>query len=512
MNSSVKSLVRDWFNNISPPVFFGAAFVTLAIIFFGAIWPESAASLFNNTLSVTTEYLGWYYILAVAFFMVFVLWLYFGPFGHLKIGPQDSEPEFGLLTWFSMLFAAGMGMGLVFWGVAEPITHYNSPPLAEPKTLAAVEEAMKFSFYHWGFHPWAIYIIFGLGIGIFHFRYGLPLAPRSLLYPIFKEKINGPFGHCVDIFCTVGTLLGVATSLGLGAMQINSGLSGLMGIAFEENVQVIIIAIITLVATFSTVTGVHKGIKYLSILNIMLMVALLTFVFIAGPTLFQTKIFMSTLGKYLQEIVQLSLWMDMRTENNWQANWTIFYWGWWMSWCPFVGIFIARISKGRTIKEFVLFVFLIPSFVNFLWFSVFGGTALHLEFLGNGGISETVKSNVAMSLHTLLSHLPWASLTQWVGVILVIIFFITSSDSGSLVDDMVTSGGNPDPPVLNRVFWGFAEGAVAAVLLFVGGLKALQVASISAGLPQSFLVVACCYSLVKAFKHDRQFIKKRTVA
>ncbi len=503
MRLSINNLIQEWIRGISLPVFLGAAFFTASIIVFGGIWTDTAGEVFGSVLSFTTQYFGWYYILTVSFFLFFVIWLYFSPYGNIRLGPDDSKPEFSLFAWFSMLFAAGMGMGLVFWGVAEPITHYMSPPLAKPETLDAVTEAMRFSFFHWGLHPWGIYIIFGLGIGFFHFRHNLPLAPRSLLYPLLGDKIYGYPGHIIDAFCTVGTLLGVATSLGLGAMQINSGLSELVGMEYGVNTQVIIITTITLIATVSTVTGVHSGIKYLSILNILLMLMMLAFVFLAGPTLFQINLFISSLGDYLKSIVALSLWVDLREGNDWQSNWTVFYWGWWVSWCPFVGIFIARISRGRTIKEFILFVFLIPTLINFIWFSVFGGTALHIEFLGDGGVAAVVKDNVAMSLHVLLDHLPLGAITRWLGVFLIIIFFITSSDSGSFVDDMVTSGGNPNPPVLNRVFWGCAEGAAAAVLLLAGGLKALQTASISSGLPQSLLVVATCYSLVKAFRSEK---------
>lgn len=487
---------------MNPPVFFGAGGFVLAIIVFGGVWTETAGNVFSTMLSFITKYFGWYYVLIVSFFLFFVIWLYFSPYGKIRLGGEDSKPEFSRFAWFTMLFAAGMGMGLIFWGVAEPIKHYMNPPTAEAQTYEALKEGMRFSFFHWGFHPWAIYIIFGLGIAYFHFRHKLPLAPRSLLYPLLGKRMDGWMGHVTDAFCTVGTLLGVATSLGLGAMQINSGFNALIGTPYSTQTQVTIIIVITLIATTSTVTGVGKGIKYLSITNIVIMFFLLAFVLFAGPTLYTLKIFISTFGDYVSKIVDTSFWIDVRKGSDWQDTWTLFYWGWWISWSPFVGIFIARISKGRTIREFVLYVFLVPSIVTFFWFAVFGGTALHIELFEGGGIASVVEENVAVSLHALLDKLPFAYITQWIGLLLIIIFFITSSDSGSLVDDMVTSGGHPNPPAAQRIFWGFSEGAAAAVLLLAGGLTALQTASISAGLPQSILVVAAAISLVKALRVD----------
>ncbi|MFO7789853.1 MAG: BCCT family transporter [Bacteroidales bacterium] len=499
---AIKEFFVRWFKMMNPPVFFGAAGFVLAVILFGTLWTETAGRVFSQVLDFISKHFGWYYVLIVFFFLIFVIWLYFSPYGKIRLGGENSKPEFSRFGWFSMLFAAGMGMGIIFWGVAEPIMHYMEPPMSEPETVDSLREGMRFSFFHWGFHPWAIYIIFALGIAYFHFRHKLPLAPRSLLYPILGERIHGWIGHFADAFCTVGTLLGVATSLGLGAMQINSGINALTDIPFDTNTQLIIIAAITFVAIISLVSGIGRGIKFLSMTNVIIMFALMVFVFIAGPTLYQLNIFVSTLGDYMQNIVDMSLWLDIRPDSNWQSDWTLFYWGWWLSWCPFVGIFIARVSKGRTIREFVLYVLIIPTMVTFFWFSVFGGTAMHIELFGDGGLSSIVQDNVAMSLHALLEELPFASITKWVGVLLVIIFFITSSDSGSLVDDMVTSGGHPNPPIAQRIFWGTAEGAAAASLLMAGGLNALRTASIAAGLPQSILVVLTCYSLVKALHKD----------
>lgn len=478
-------------------MFFSAAVFNLSLIFFAGIWTETAGSLFQSVLNFITKYFGWYYVLTTAGILSFVVWLGCSRHGRIRLGKSHEQPEYGLFAWVAMLFAAGMGMGLVFWGVAEPLYHYQFPPMASPRSDQALREAMQFSFFHWGFHPWAIYVVFGLGIALLHFREGLPLAPRSLLYPLLGYRVHGWIGHATDAFCTVGTLLGVATSLGLGAMQINAGLTQLAGVAYVTDIQLTIIVIITIIATASTVSGVSRGIKYLSILNVALMLLLLGFVFFAGPTWYQLSLFIVGIGEYLLWLVPTSVWIDVQANSDWQAKWTLFYWGWWISWSPFVGIFIARISRGRTLREFIVYVLMVPTLINCFWFAVFGGTALYFDQSSGGAFGKPVIQNVAMSLSVLLEQLPWPKLMQWVGLFLIVIFFITSSDSGSFVDDMVTSGGNPNPPVANRIFWGVSEGAAAAVLLLAGGLKALQAASISAGLPQSVLLLAACVGLTR---------------
>ena len=496
-----KQLLREWREGVLPPVFITAAVLNIGFILFAGIWNETAKSVFDNLLDRVTYQFGWLYIAITAILVVFVFWLMFSRYGRLRLGKANDRPQFSYGAWLSMLFAAGMGMGLVFWGVAEPLYHYQVPPTADPRSPAAVAEAMHFSFFHWGLHPWAIYVVFGLLIALMHYRYDLPLAPRTLLHPIFGERIKGWLGHATDAFCTVGTLLGVATSLGLGAMQINAGLNQVAGVDYSAVVQIWIITLITMVATLSTVSGVAKGIRILSVLNCVLMGLFLLFVFVAGPTAYQIATFFSTLSGYVYQLVPTSVWLDLRPDVDWQAQWTLFFWGWWFSWAPFVGIFVARISKGRTIREFVGFVLLIPTLVNFIWFAVFGSTALYMEE-HYSGIAEPVMDNVAMSLHVLLTYLPWTLVMQWAGVVLTVVFFITSSDSGSFVNDMITSGGNPNPPVANRVFWGISEGAAAAVLLFAGGLQALQAVSISAGLPQSVLLLLGCIGVIKVLRKE----------
>ncbi len=493
-------LLREWREGISPPVFFSAAIFNILLIAYTGIWTDHAAAFFNSILHFITASFGWYYVLTTAIIVMFVFWLLLSPYGHIRLGKSREKPEYSLVAWLAMLFAAGMGMGLVFWGVAEPLIHYQTPPSADPRSQGAITEAMRFSFFHWGLHPWAIYVVFGLGIGLLHFRRGLPLAPRSLLYPLFGDRIYGWIGHTTDAFCTVGTLLGVATSLGLGAMQINAGLSQLVAVDYAATVQIWIICVITTIATISTVSGVSRGIKLLSLINCALMGLFLIFVLVTGPTFYQIEILATGMADYVRNFMSISIWFDMRPGADWQPHWTFFYWGWWISWSPFVGIFVARISRGRTVREFVGCVLLVPATINFIWFAVFGGTALYIENLEEGGLVQPVIENVAMSLHVLLTHLPWTTFMQWCGLLLAVIFFITSSDSGSFVDDMVTSGGNPNPPMANRVFWGISEGAAAAVLLLAGGLQALQAVSISAGLPQSLLLLFACIGLVKTLK------------
>ncbi len=488
---------------MNPPVFFGAAAVVVAFVVFGGLFTEVAASVFSFTQRSIVRYFGWYYALVVTACLVFTLWLAVSPRRRIRLGGPDARPAFGRLGWFTMLFAAGMGIGLVFWGVSEPVLHYGEPLRAEAGTAAARNEAMVLSFFHWGLHAWAIYIVFALAVGFFHFNRGLPLAPRIILHPLIGDRIHGPAGDAVDILCTVGTLLGVATSLGLGAMQINASLSAFFGWPDSTLVQVGLIAGITALATVSVVLGVKRGIRRLSLLNLGLAAALLAFVFLAGPTLYVTELMISSVGAYLERLPRLSLYLDPGGDSEWQATWTLFYWGWWISWSPFVAIFVARISEGRTIGEFVLGVLLVPAAVTFAWFAVFGGTALQLQETGAADLASRVEENNAVSLQALLGALPLSGVTTVAATLLITAFFVTSSDSGSLVDDMVTSGGDPDPPRAQRVFWATSEGAVAAILLLVGGLTAIRNAAISFGLLMSVLLIVAMVSLVVAARPER---------
>lgn len=489
---------------MEPPVFFGAALLVIGFCLFGGLFTDIASAVFGTLQSLVVDYFSWYYALVVTALLLFTFWLLLSPYRRIRLGKDDDVPQFSRPAWFAMLFSAGMGTGIVFWGVAEPLYHFSDPPSGNGESADAARLAMQYTFFHWGLHPWAIYAVFSIAMGYFHFRRDLPLAPRSLLHPLIGDRIYGWTGHCVDILCTVGTLLGVSTSLGLGAMQINSGLSQFTDLSVTTAIQVTIIAVITLVATISVVSGIKAGIKRLSQLNLGLSALLLLFVLLAGPTFFLLETFVGSIALYVQNLPRMSLWVDFTGDGDWQAQWTFFYWGWWLSWSPFVGIFLARISRGRTIREFIITALLVPSAGTFFWLSVFGGAALHGELFTDNSLISAVREDVAVSLHALLQSFPFSSLSMMLATLVIIVFFITSSDSGSLVDDMVTSGGHPNPPKAQRVFWAVSEGAVAGTLLVVGGLTAIQDASISMGFLMSFLLVLICISFTKALRQEKR--------
>lgn len=489
---------------VNPAVFFISAAAILLVVLYGAVFTDQAAEVFKQVQNFIVTKFGWLYILAVAFFLVFVIWLFFSRYGQIKLGPDDSEPDYSYASWFAMLFSAGMGIGLMFYSVAEPVLHYASPPVGEGHTAEAAREAMRITFFHWGMHAWAIYIIVGLSLAYFSFRHNLPLTIRSAFYPILGERIYGPLGNLVDIFAVLGTMFGVATSLGLGVMQINAGLNHVIDVPVNQWVQLGLISGITLLATTSVVLGLDRGIRRLSELNLGIAVILFVFVLVVGPTVFLLETFVQNVGQYVSTLVSRTFQMYAFRDTDWQGSWTLFYWGWWIAWSPFVGMFIARISRGRTIREFVGGVLLVPVGVSFAWLSVFGNTALHFEmFEGNSSIAAAVQDNLPVALFVLLEQLPWGAITATLATLLVITFFVTSSDSGSLVIDILTAGGDPDPPVSQRVFWALTEGAVAAVLLIAGGLSALQTAAITTGLPFALILLFICYNLVKGLRQER---------
>ena len=505
--SAARQLARLWQRlsaKMNPPVFLGAGGSVIAFCIFGAGFTGIAEPFFTVVQEGISRYFGWYYILLVTVVLIFALWLGFSKLGRIRIGGPDEKPEFRRSSWLAMLFTAGMGIGLVFWSVAEPLTHYQAPRAAEPETLEAAREAMRLGFFHWGLHAWALYCVLALAVAYYHFNKNLPLAPRSLLFPFLGERIHGWAGHLVDILCTVGTLLGVATSLGLGAQQINAGLDALAGLAMSVETQIALIAIITLVATASVVAGVHGGIRQLSRFNAVLAILLMLFVLLAGPVLYILQTFVTALGGYLQNLPRLSLYMNLDPADTWQADWTLFYWGWWISWSPFVAIFVARISRGRTIRDVVFSVLGFPVLATFVWLSVFGGASLFLEARESAGLLPGVAETPAIALHELLEHYPFTRVMQALATLLITIFFITSSDSGSLVDDIVTSGGRLHPPKWQRIFWASSEGIAAMTLLVVGGLQAMRNASISLGLPMSFVLILAMVSLARTLPKDPQ--------
>ncbi|MCX4192753.1 BCCT family transporter [Methylophaga sp. OBS1] len=488
---------------INPPVFFGSAILILALVIFAATFSDFAAGLFADVQSWIVESFGWFYLLAVGVFLIFSLGLAISSYGAIKLGPDHSEPDYGYTSWFAMLFSAGMGIGLLFYGVAEPIMHYASPPVGEAETVEAARHAMSITFFHWGLHAWAIYAVVGLSLAYFGFRHNLPLTIRSALYPLIGERIYGPIGHIVDIFAVLGTMFGIATSLGLGVLQINAGLNYLFDLPVSVPLQIGLITLITLLATVSVVAGLDAGIKRLSVLNLGLAVLLLLFVLLAGPTLFLMQSLVQNTGQYLSEVVDMTFNLYAYEPNSWIGGWTLFYWGWWIAWSPFVGMFIARVSRGRTIREFVLGVLFVPVGFTFMWMTFFGGTALHME-LGEltGVIAGAVADNVPIAIFTMFEQMPLSMISSGVATLLVVTFFVTSSDSGSLVIDTITSGGHPKPPVWQRIFWAVTEGLVASVLLLAGGLAALQTAAIAGALPFVMVMLVICYGLYKGLRME----------
>jgi len=489
---------------VNPPVFFISAGLILAFVLFGALFPKQAGSLFDTVQARIVHDFGWFYILAVALFLIFVLFLMMSRYGDVKLGADDSEPEYSYLSWFAMLFSAGMGIGLLFFGVAEPIQHYSRPPVGEGSTIEAARQAMVLTFFHWGLHAWAIYIVVGLALAYFAFRRGLPLTLRSGLFPLIGKRIHGPIGHAIDIFAVLGTMFGVATSLGFGVLQVNAGFSHLFGLPVNATVQIVLIAAITGLATLSAGTGLDRGVKRLSELNIILAVALLVFVLFAGSTVFLLQAYVQNIGAYLGAVVQRTFRMYAYEPNAWLGDWTLFYWGWWISWSPFVGMFIARISRGRTIREFVAGVLLVPVLFTFLWMTVFGNTAIALDLSGAAPIVQTVADNMPVALFEVLEQLPFSVVASGIATLLVITFFVTSADSGALVIDMITSGAAPNPPVWQRIFWAICAGVVAAVLLLAGGLKALQTAALASALPFAIVMLLICYGLLRALQTEKK--------
>jgi len=502
--------------DVHPQVTLVSAFVLVLFIALTLIFPEAAQVTFENLLKGITKNAGWFFIFAANAFIVAALYFAFGSYGNIKIGGNDAQPEFSKFGWYAMLLSAGMGIGLLFWSVGEPISHLQSPsPMfgnIDPVSPLAAQAAMITTFFHWGIHPWAIYAIVGLGLAFFAYNNGLPLTIRSVFYPLIGNKIYGFWGNLIDVLSVLATLTGLATSLGLGVAQVNAGLNFLFGISIDLKIQVALIIIITGMATTSVVMGLDGGVKRLSEINMVLAGIFMLLILILGPTVFILSGFSQNIGAYLSKIVEMSLWTETFRNTNWQGGWTIFYWAWWISWSPFVGMFIARISKGRTVREFILGVMLIPSLLSFFWMSVFGGTAVYLQMNGIGDIASAVSKDVSIALFEMLKYLPWTQVLSIIGIILVTVFFVTSSDSGSLVVDHLTSGGKLDSPIPQRVFWAVMEGVVAATLLLGGGLTALQTASVLTGLPFAILLLILIYSLKLGLQQEfeiEEVVRKR---
>lgn len=492
--------------DIHPHVTFTSTFVLVIFILLIIMFREQSTEIFSAAMAFITKTFGWFLILAANVFVLAGIFFAFSRFGHIRLGGNDAKPEFTTASWFAMLLSAGMGIGLMFWSVGEPMYHYSSPsPMfsgVEGGTPEAAQAAMGITYFHWGIHPWGIYAIVGLGLAFFAYNRGLPLTIRSIFYPILGNRIYGFWGNLIDILSVLATLMGLATSLGLGVKQVNAGLNFLFGIPVGITTQVILIALITGIATLSVMSGLDGGVKRLSQCNIGLAAILLLFLLVTGPTVYILGGFTQNLGYYLTKLPEISLWTETFRETNWQGSWTVFYWAWWISWSPFVGMFIARISKGRTVREFILCVMLIPTLLSFVWMSVFGGSALYLQSSGTADIVSAVQSDVATALFEMFKYFPFTNILSLVGIVLVTVFFVTSSDSGSLVVDHLTSGGKLESPVTQRVFWAVMEGIIAAVLLIGGGLTTLQTASITTGLPFAVILLLIIYALYIGFSQE----------
>lgn len=488
--------------DVDGPVFWPAAIVIILFITTTLIVGKPMNRIFSTIQTSISNFGGWFFVISINVFLFFVIFIAFSKFGKIKLGGPKAKPEFSKGAWFAMLFSAGMGIGILFWSVGEPIKHFIHPPGSEPRSIEAARNSLEITFLHWGLHAWGIYALVGMALAFFTFNKKLPLTISSIFYPLLGKKIYGPWGKAINVLAVVATLFGLATSLGLGVQQVSAGLAHLFKIPDNTTTQVILIIVITLAATTSVVAGLSAGVKRLSEINMVLAAIFLLFMIVVGPTIFIFDSFIQNVGGYIQNFFELSTWTETYQQSAWQNDWTVFYWAWWISWSPFVGMFIARISRGRTLKEFVLGVLIVPTLLTFLWLSAFGGSAMFLELNSMADIAGAVTNNIATSLYVLLEQFPISTVTSIVGVILVASFFVTSSDSGSLVVDSLTAGGKLDAPVAQRIFWALTEGAVAAVLLVGGGLSALQTASISTGLPFAIILLFVVWSLMKGLREE----------
>lgn len=497
----------------APRMTFSAPVVVPALVVLGALLllcgldPERADQLFGRAQAWVVGHFDWFYTVAVMFFLVFLVLIAWSRFGDIRLGPDDAKPEFSFASWTAMLFAAGMGIGLMYFSVGEPLQHYLNPPTQPAGTAAGAKEALTATFFHWGFHAWAIYGVMGLVLAYFGFRYNLPLTMRSGLYPLLQQRINGPLGHSVDAFALVGTIAGLSTTLGYGALQLAAGLNIVTGLDTSTALfRVGVIVVVVSLAGISAASGLDKGVKRLSEVNLLITFALLAFVMICGPTVYLLQAFSENIGNYLSELVSMSLRTfayEPAQDPAWFGGWTILYWAWWISWSPFVGMFIARISRGRTVREFIVGVLFIPTAFNLLWMTVFGNGAIWIDtHIAQGALAQSV-SNVDALLFRFFEYLPLAKAISWIAIALIALFFVTSADSGAYVVDAIATRGHPQSPVWQRLFWAGLLGATAVVLLLAGGLKALQAMTLVAALPVAAIMVLLCLGLWRGMKADR---------
>ncbi len=482
----------------------------IGFVGFTIIDVENSAAVFAVGKDFIISTLDWFYVSVVTIALFFVFWLLISRFGDVKLGKDDEEPDFSTFSWICMLFSAGLGSGLIYWGVAEPMYHIQDNPFLTREGIApggveAAGVAIRITNFHWGLHGWALYVLVGLSLAYFSYRKGIPLSLRAALYPILKEKVYGPWGHLVDLVGVFGTIFGLATSLGLGVGPIAAGLDNLGWLSNTTANQMILIGAITAMGTASAVSGVGKGVRILSECNVFASLGLLLLFLILGPTAFILGMVITGAGDYLWNVIPMGFWIDNEPDRQWQSWWTIFYWGWWIAWCPFVGLFIARVSKGRTIRQFCFCVLLIPTSVVVLWMGVFGGAAVGVDLFNNAGVVDAVNADYATGVFATIAGFGVEWLVTPITIlttVLLISWFVTSSDSGTLVMCTMLSMGDEHPPIKFRLFWGITSGIVAGVLLLAGGLGALQTASIVAGLPIAVILLLMAYGLAKTLHED----------
>ena len=521
------------FKGLNPTITVVSKVLVIAFVLFCALQAEQAGVVFENFSTMLLQNFKWFYIFLMTGVVGFLFFVMFSRMGHIRLGKDDEEPEFSFVSWISMLFSGGMGVGLVFWSAAEPINHYMSNPFSANLSDESASMAMQLTFFHWGLHPWAIFCITALALAYFSYRKGLPFSLRSILYPIIGDRIYGPIGHVVDIFTIVITAFGIAQSLGMSALQINTGLSQVFGIDNGLSNQLLLLGVLCTIATYSAVTGVNKGMKYLSNLNMLLALSLVVILIVIGPTRYILHTLLETTGNYTQNIIGMSLWSDAQKDGGWQNWWTAYYWPWWMTWAPFVGMFVARISKGRTIRELIGGVLLVPTLITAIWMSVVGGSALKVEqdarntyeaqaialveagqpaqesFIG-GPVVEAVQLDATFALFTMFDSIGGDLIGQILSIlacVLLATFLITSADSGTYVLCFLDAEGAQTSPKSMRIVWGVLIAIIAGGLLYAGGLKAMQTASIIAGFPISIFLFIMCITLFKSLNKEANKIE-----
>lgn len=489
-------------NNI---VFEISLIIILIITTFLIINQKKSSFLTNSIFNIMTQYFSWLYLLVMLIFVIFVTFLALSKYGNLKLGPQNAMPEYSTFSWFAMLFCAGMGVGLVFWGISEPISHYIAPIDIEPYSIEAVDFAFKSVFMHWGIQPWACYAIVGLALAYYQFRKGYPGLISSILKPLIGEKnAKGLLGNLIDILAVFATVAGVATSLGMGVMQITSGLNSFCGIANTLNIQIIIILSITIIFIASALSGIGKGVKVLSNINIVLAISFMILAISVGPKIEMLNNLVGGIGKYINYFIEDSLAISAYKDNSWIGAWRVFYWAWWIAWAPFVGIFIARISYGRTIREFIIGVVLVPTIASVIWFTIFGtlGISLGMDKTLSTSLLEKIALTPETGLFIVLQKYPLGQLMSLIAILLLFVFFITSADSGTFVLAMLSSNGNMNPPNKKKIVWGIIQTLLSISLLIAGGLKPLQTISIIAAFPFIFIMLGACISLLKSLRQE----------